>query len=74
MCLNTRQGKAPQKLVAATKPVTVEELPQVKPFHFKKSYWGLVPKGRFFTHDKAVRVVEVRDGLPGNEYGSMCGD
>ncbi len=61
------KGKAPQKLVAATKPVTVEELAASEAIPFQEVVLGIGAKGPIFTHDKAVRVVEVRDGLPGND-------
>ena len=59
--------KHPQKPVAATKPVTVEEIAanECTPFH--DVVLGIGAKGPIFAKDKVIQVVAVRDGLPGND-------
>ncbi len=61
------KGKRPQKLVAATGPVSVEELAANESTPFNDVALGIGAKGPIFSKDKAIRVVEVRDGLPGKD-------
>lgn len=61
------KGKRPQKPAAATKPVTVEEIVANDPTPFNDVALGIGAKGPIFSKDKAMRVVEVRDGLPGKD-------
>jgi len=61
------KGRRPQKPVAAAKPVTVEEIVANDPTPFNDVTLGIGAKGPIFSKDKVIRVVEVRDGLPGKD-------
>jgi len=61
------KGKHPPKPVAATKPVTVEKIAANESTPFNDVALGIGAKGPIFSKDKAIRVVEVRDGLPGKD-------
>ncbi len=61
------RGKHPKKPVAATKPVTVEEIAANEGNPFHDVVLGIGAKGPIFAKDKAIQVVEVRNGLPGND-------
>ncbi len=60
------QGKR-GKLTPASKPVTVEELVAQDPAPYNEMVLGIGSKGPIFSKDKAIAVVEVRDGLPGKD-------
>jgi len=55
------KGKHPQN------PVTVEELVAKDTTPFNDVVPGIVAKSPIFSKDKVLRVVEVRDGLPGKD-------
>jgi SRSO17 transposase len=59
------KGKHPEKPVVATKPVTVEEIVANDSTSFNDVVLGIGAKGPIFSKDKAIEVVEVRNGLPG---------
>jgi len=61
------KGKHPKKLVTTAKPVTVEEIAAKETNTFHDVVLGIGAKGPIFAKDKAIRVVEVRDGLPAND-------
>jgi len=61
------KGKPPQKPIATFKPVTVEELVANDYTPFNSVVLGIGAKGPIFSKDKVIRVVEVRDGLPGKD-------
>ena len=61
------KGKPPQKPVSATKPITVESIAANDDIPFHDVVLGIGAKGPIFAQDKAIHVVEVRDGLPGKD-------
>jgi SRSO17 transposase len=61
------KSKRPQKPVAATRPVTVEAIAANEFTPFNDVVLGIGAKGPIFSKDKVIRVVEVRDGLPGKD-------
>jgi SRSO17 transposase len=60
-------GKRPFKPVATTKPVTVEAIAANESTPFNDVALGIGAKGPIFSKNKVIRVVEVRDGLPGKD-------
>ena len=61
------KGKRPSKPVAATKPLTVEDLAAQTAIPFQDVALGIGAKGPIFSKDKVIPVVEVRNGLPGKD-------
>ena len=62
------RGKHPLKPAAAFKPCTVEEIIAAnESVPFNDVILGIGAKGPIFSKDKAIRVVEIRDGLPGKD-------
>jgi hypothetical protein len=61
------KGKHPQNLVTAFKPVTVESIAINESTTFNDVALGIGAKGPIFSKDKVIRLVEVRDGLPGKD-------
>ncbi len=61
------KGRRPGKPVAATKPLTVEDLAAQTAIPFQDVALGIGAKGPIFSKDKVIPVVEVRNGLPGKD-------
>lgn len=59
--------RKPQKPVTSFKPVKIEEIVANDPALFNDVVLGIGAKGPIFSKDKVIRVVEVRDGLPGKD-------
>ena len=61
------KGRRPHLPVAAAQPVTVEEIAANESTPFNDVALGIGAKGPIFSKDKVIRVVEVRDNLPGKD-------
>lgn len=61
------KGKHPQKQIATIKPLSVEDIVANDPAPFNEVVLGIGAKGPIFSKDKAIRVVEVRNNLPGKD-------
>ena len=61
------KGRRPHLPVAAAQPVTVEEIAANESTPFNDVALGIGAKGPIFSKDKVIRVVEVRDDLPGKD-------
>jgi hypothetical protein len=61
------KGKHSQKEVTSIKPVTVKEIAKNDSTPFNDVVLGIGAKGPIFSKDKVIRVVEVRDSLPGKD-------
>jgi SRSO17 transposase len=61
------KGRRPHIPVAAAQPVTVEEIAANESTPFNDVALGIGAKGPIFSKDKVIRVVEVRDDLPGKD-------
>jgi SRSO17 transposase len=61
------KGKKPTKELPGFQPCTVKEIAESDSLQWNDVVLGIGAKGPIITKDKFARVVEVRDGKPGND-------
>ena len=61
------KGRKPTKQVPEFEPRKVSEIAEDSKYAWNDVVLGIGAKGPIITQDKCIRVVEVRDGLPGKD-------